>query len=256
MLPVALVFVAVIGLCAGALLEGGLAFARVSAHHAAQRYAEIGLIQARAQLVAAIASQIASGATTLSAPAPLTATSVCNDASAPCPFTSTATFQLSGSLGGAATPNTSASNLQTQSAIEEGRVAATIVETVGSTAGAPLATRTQLVTLRTFSVAPFVAIDGVSDAAAARDVPTEADAGGCSQTSWSSCDANNASSPAPAAPIASMDPGDTRIHALTQCVDGGSGACAGQTYVSADPTNTPASTSWFNANAQSNGWSP
>jgi hypothetical protein len=48
---------------------------------------------------------------------------------------------------------------------------------------------------------------------------------------------------------------DTRIRALKQCVDGGSGACGLQPYLSADPANISAQTPWFNGNAPRTGWS-
>jgi hypothetical protein len=238
-LAVVFIYVAIVGLCAGALVESGVAFARVSARHAAQHYAEIGLVQARAQLVSALAGQVAAGATSLSAPAPAPVAPACGVS--PCAFISSATFVLTGTVGGTESPNVYAANLQTHPSISESRVAATIVETVSSSAGAQLAVRTQYVTMRIFRTPPFATIDGVSDAAASRDLPSEGDAGGAL-----------ASAPAP---VASMDPADTRIHALTECFDGGSGACGGQIYSSADPPGARAETPWFNANARSESWS-
>ena len=41
-----------------------------------------------------------------------------------------------------------------------------------------------------------------------------------------------------------------------RCVDGGSGACNGATYVSADPSNAPVATAWYDAAAQPGAWSP
>ena len=238
MFAVVLVYVAVLGLCAGALLEGGAAFARVSARHAAQHYVEIALVRARAALLSDVAQQVASGVAALSAPAALGPAPVC--VTSPCAFTSRATFALAGTLASTQNANVSAANLQTLPAISEGRVAATIAETITSSSGTPLAARTQYVTLRILKTPPYVALDGLSDAAASRDVANEADAGGSTGAQ---------------APAGSMDPADTRVHALVRCVDGGSGACNGQTYVSADPANAPAQTPWFNANAQWSGWS-
>lgn len=255
MLAATLFFTCIIALCAGVVLEGGLAFARVSARHAAAQYAETGLVQARAQLVAGLASQLAAGAQTLHAPAPPAAAPACADSAASCPFTLAAEFALTGTLSDAQAPNVTATDVQTHPAIREGRVAATIVETVASAAGTPLAVRTEFLTLRTLDVAPYVAIDGMTDAAGSRDVPYEADAAGCDPSTPAQCDANNLSSGATPAPVGSMNPADTRIHALSACSDQGTGACHGQPYVSADPPHAPPQTSWFNANAQGDGWS-
>ena len=255
MLATALFCVCIIGLCAGVVLEGGLAFARVSARHAAAHYAQVGLAQSREYLLAAIAEQIAAGSKSLVAPGPLAPAPACSDAAPQCPFTFGATFALSGTLGDSGAPNVEATDIQLHPAIAEGRVAATIVNTVATVAGTPLAVRTEYVTLRTFAVPPYAAIDGITDAAAARDVPVEADAAGCNPSLPVSCDANNLSAGAMPAPAGSMNPADTRIHALRECVDGGSGACGGQVYVNADPQHTPAQSPWFNGNAQTNGWS-
>jgi hypothetical protein len=251
-LAVALFSIAIIGLAAGVAIEGGLGFARISARHAAAHYAQIGLAQARLQLQNGLAAQIAAGAHDLEAPAALPAAPACE--STPCPFTLAAAFELQGALGGSGTPNVVATSVQPYPTIAEGRIAATITETVSAADGTTLAVRTEYVTLRTFGVPPFVAIDGMTDASAARDVPLEGDAGGCDPTTPSTCDANNATSGSTPAPVAVMNPGDTRIHALTECVAGGTGSC-GQQFVSADPVISPAPSGWYNANAQSTGWS-
>lgn len=242
MLAYALFFVTLVALCVGALLDGGLAFARASVRHAAQHYAEAGFLQARAALVAGIAAQVQAGTQPLTAPA---------DLSAPAgPFQTSAKFTLAGGTAagtGGAGGNVVATDLQTHQAIAEQRVAAAIAITIAAPDGTPLAARTQYVTLRTFAVPPYAIIEGTSDAAGARDVPTEADAAGCDPARPAACDANNSGS--------GTTPGDTRIRALSRCVDGGSGACAGVTYIAADPANTPAATTWQDANAQSTGWS-
>jgi len=250
-LAVALYCIAILGLAAGVALEGALGFARISARHAAAHYAQIGFVQARSQLQSGLAAQIAAGAHDLQAPAALAPAPAC--LSAPCPFTLAATFALQGALGDNASSNVVATSVQSNAAISEGRLAATITETVGAADGTTIAVRTEYVTLRTFGVPPYVAIDGMTDSAGARDVPLEADAGGCDPTTPSSCDTNNTSSGSTPAPVAVMNPGDTRIHALEECVAGGTGTCA-QQYVSVDPVNTPPS-AWYNANAQTNGWS-
>ncbi len=234
MLAVALFSIAIIGLAAGVALEGGLGFARVSARHAAAHYAQIGLAQARLQLQNGLAAQIAAGTRDLQAPAALSAAPACE--STPCPFTLAAVFALQGALGDNGSPNVVATSVQPYPTIAEGRIAATITETVSAADGATLAVRTEYVTLRTFGVSPYVAIDGMTDASAARDVPLEGDAGGCDPTTPSTCDASNTSNGSTPAPVAVMNPGDTRIHALTECVAGGTGSCA-QQFVSADPVN-------------------
>jgi hypothetical protein len=238
----------IVALALAAALDGGLAFARVSARHAAEHYAEVGLAQARAALVGEIAAQVQAGSTRLAAPAPFTST--------PGLFAISATFTLGGStaLGGTGT-NAVAADLQTHPAIAEQRIAATIVERVTASDGTPLATRTAYVTLRTLSVPPFAIVEGISDAAGAREVASQADAAGCDPTQPATCDASGLTAAHSAAPLATMDPQDTRIRALSQCIDGGTGACAGVRYVSADPTNTPSATPWYNVGAQGNGWS-
>ena len=255
MLAASLFFAAIIALASGIVLEGSLGFARASAKHAAQHYAEAGLAQARATLLQGLASEIASGADTLTPPPPLAAASACDALSESCPFTISATFALAGDVADPQSSNVSATDLQTHPSVAEGRVAATIVETVRARGEAALASRTEYLTIRTFAIPPYVAIDGVTDAAGARDVPFEADAGGCDPAAPSVCDANNPSAPSTAAPAGSMTWSDTRIRALRQCVDGGTGACSSQPYVNADPANISAQTPWFNGNAQQSGWS-
>ena len=252
MLAVALFSIAIIGLAAGVALEGGLGFARISARHAAAHYAQVGLEQARVQLQNGLAAQLAAGRHDLQAPAALPAAPACE--STPCPFMLATVFTLQGALGDIESPNVVATSLQPNASIAEGRIAATITETVSAADGAALAVRTEYVTLRTFGVPPYVAIDGMTDASAARDAPLEGDAGGCDPTAPSTCDANNTSNGSTPAPITAMNPGDTRIHALTECVAGGTGSCA-QQFISADPINSPAPSAWYNANAQSTGWS-
>ncbi len=252
MLAVALFSIAIIGLAAGVAIEGGLGFARISARHAAAHYAQMGLAQARLQLQNGLAAQIAAGAHDLEAPAALAPTPACE--STPCPFTLAAAFEIASALGSSGTPNVVATSLQPHPTIAEGRIAATITETVSAADGTALAVRTEYVTLRTFGVPPYVAIDGMTDASAARDVPLEGDAGGCDPTTPSACDANNGSGGSTPAPIGAMNPADTRIHALTECVAGGTGSCT-QQFVSADPVISPAPSAWYNANAQSTGWS-
>jgi len=253
-LAVALFFVTIVALAAGAMLEGGLAFARVSAKHAAEHYVELGLASARSALLSQIGSEIASGAQTLEAPPSLAAAPACPANNGTCPFVLSAQFALGGTLGGTDASNAVATDLQTYPAISEGRVAATIVETVESTAGVRLASRTEYLTLRTFAIPPYVAVDGTTDAAGARDAPYEADAAGCDPTTPNACDTANESPPATPAPAGTMNPADTRIHALAQCSAGGSGACASQPFASADPPNFSSETTWYNTNAQSDGW--
>ena len=86
-------------------------------------------------------------------------------------------FRLDGATGDGGDPNTIATDLQAHPAIGEGRVGATIVETVASADGTPLVVRTERVTLRTLAVPPYAMIAGTSDAAAANEVATAADAG-------------------------------------------------------------------------------
>lgn len=255
MLAASLFFAAVLALATGVVLEGSLGFARASAKHVAQHYAESGLAQARAALLQGLASEIASGSRALTAPPPLAATSACGASSISCPFTVSAAFALAGDVDGSPSSNVVATDLQTHPSIAEGRLAATIIETVRARGGTVLASRTQYLTIRTFTLPPYVAIDGATDAAGARDASYEADAGGCDPATPSACDANNLSAPSTSAPAGSMTWNDTRIRALRQCVDGGNGACASQPYRSADPANISPQTPWFNGNARSNGWS-
>jgi hypothetical protein len=216
-------------LCVAAVLEGGIAFERISVKHAAANYAEVALSQARASLVTGLAAQLRGGAAALSAPEPMTV--------AAGPFSVTAAFAL-GAAGG--NPNAVANALQNHPAIAERRLAARIVETVRDKAGAVVATRAQNVTLRGFGVEPYIAIDGTGDDSASRDVASEADAGGCDPSTPGACDANN--------PSANASPSDTRIHALVQCVGDG---CASQ-YSNVDRLSASA---WSNPNALTNGWS-
>ena len=173
-----------------------------------------------------------------------------------CPFSISASYALAGATGQGGSANAVAVDLQTHPAIAEGRVAATIVETVAAADGTPMAVRNEYVTLRTLSVPPYAMIEGTSDGAGARDVPTQADAAGCDPGNVRACDTNNYSNVQPAGGAAGvMDPADTRIHALVRCTDGGSGACAGRTYVSADPPGAPVATGWHNAGADPREWS-
>ena len=254
MLTATVLYVAVVVLAMGAMLEGSLAFAQISAKHAAQRYAELAIVQARSTLVASVASQVASHAATIAAPPPVAAGPLCAS-SANCVFNGSTVFSITGTTAGAQSANVSATELQTHPAIAEGRIAATIVETVSSNSGAVLASRTEYITLRTFAISPYVAVDGTTDAAGARDVPYEADAGGCDPAMPANCDANNPAAAASSPPLGIMNPSDTRIRALRQCIDGGTGACAGQPYADGNPSSIATQTPWYNANAQGGGWS-
>ncbi|MBV8602351.1 MAG: hypothetical protein JO359_12370, partial [Candidatus Eremiobacteraeota bacterium] len=200
-----------------------------------------------ASLLAGLAAQVRAGFTPLVAPPDLPPTPPCAETVPRCPIAVGARFALTGATAQfAAGGNVSATSLQTHPAVGEGRLAATIVLTIASAGGAPLAVRTEYLTLRTFAVPPYVALDGLTDAGAAREASAEGDSGGCDPSHPATCDANNL------APSSTAS--DTRIHVVQRCVDGGSGACGGQTYVNADPANAPASTLWSNANAQSDGW--
>ena len=245
----------VLALCVGAALDGALALGRASAKHAAEHYAEMGLSQSRAALLGGIAAQVQAGVPQLEAPPPLPPTAACSSATTTCPFSISATFALAGSTASSSNADALASSVQSHPAIAEQRVAATIVQTVAGADGTPLAIRTVLATIRTLAVPPYAILEGFSDAAGARDAATAADAAGCDPTQPASCDARGLAAAQTAAPVATMDPQDTRVRALSQCIDGGSGACGGVRYVSADPSGVATSTPWFNGDAQAAAWS-
>lgn len=233
---------AILALALAATLEGSLAFARASTHRAADRLAENGLGTARATLLAGLAAQAKGGAAP-SAPPPLARAAACSGT--PCPFYLDADFDLGGTTldDGDPNRNATAENLQTHPAVAEQRLAARITAHVTAADGSLLAQRTELLTLRTTAVPPYVIVDGSSDGDGTRDGASEADAAGCDPGAAGSCD-----------PGAPAPPADTRIHVERICTDGGTGACAaaGERVRFEDAF---ASTPWANRNAVAPSWS-
>jgi hypothetical protein len=203
-----------------------------SAKHVAVRYANVALERAQDELLDSLAAQVLAHGPSgpFVAPAPSAAVPACS--AQPCAIFVATQVQIAGQTAAGTTGNAVAANVQQQTGVAEGRVAAILTSAVTNAAGGLLARATRRVTLRTFAVAPYVALGGVDDGVAGN--ASVADFAG-------SCDGSSCGGT------------DNRIHALLRCADPVTPAnCAGQPYRSAD---TFSSKGWQNANAASDGWS-
>jgi len=203
-----------------------------SAKHVAQRYANVALERAQDELLDSLASQVIAHGPggPFVAPSPAAAVPACG--APPCAMVVATQVQLAGQTAAGTTGNATAANVQQQSGVAENRVAAVVSGIVTNAAGGLLARASRRVTLRTFAVAPYVALDGVDEAVAGNanvaDFAGTCDGPSCGGT-------------------------DNRIHALLRCADPVTPAnCNGQPYRSADAFSSSA---WQNANVGSDGWS-
>jgi hypothetical protein len=208
-----------------------------SAKHVAQRYATASLERAQNDLLESISAQIAASGpgVRFTAPALVPPAPAC--ASSPCAFFVATSVRLSGQTGqpgGASSGGEStASNVQQHEGVGEERVAAIVSVIVTNAPGAVLARASRRLTLRTFGVAPYVALTGVDEPVAGN--ANVADFAG-------SCDGS-----------ASCGNNDNRIHALLRCSDPVTPSnCDGQPYRRDDTFN---SSLWHNANASADAWS-
>ena len=211
-----------------------------SAKHVAARYAGVALERAQDDLLESIAAQIAAGGPDVQFTAPPSGPAVATCASAPCALFVATSVHLSGQTGqqaaqtsGSPGAESVAPNLQQNIGVGERRVSAIVTVTVANAGGAALAQFSRRLTLRTFAVAPYVALSSVDEAVAGN--PNVADFGG-------SCDGST-----------SCGSTDNRIHALLRCSDPVTPSnCNGRPYLPADSFS---SSSWSNANASSGAWS-
>jgi hypothetical protein len=203
------------------------------ARHVAARYANVALERAQDDLMEALAAQVAASGPRgpFLAPTPGPPQPAC--AAPPCAFLIATQAQLSGQTAAMFPGVAVAANVQQNAGVAEQRVAALLTVTIANAGGAVFARAVRRVTLRTFAVAPYVALSGVDEPIAAN--PNVADFAG-------TCDGN-----------ASCGGVDNRIHALLRCHDPVRPAnCAGQLYRQAD---TFSSNTWQNGNATTDSWS-
>ena len=203
------------------------------ARHVTERYANVALERAQDDLMESLAAQVAaSGARgPFVAPTPGPPQPAC--AAPPCAFLIATQVRLSGQTAATLPGDAVAANLQQHAGVGEQRVAALLTVTIANAAGAVFARAVRRVTLRTFAVAPYVALSGVDEPVASN--PNVADFAG-------TCDG-----------IAACGGVDNRIHALLRCHDPLTPAnCAGEAYRQAD---TFSSNTWQNGNATTDAWS-
>jgi hypothetical protein len=203
------------------------------ARHVAERYANVALERAQDDLMESLALQVAASGPRgpFVAPTPGPPQPAC--AAPPCAFLIATQAQLSGQTAVTLPGDAVAANVQQNAGVGEQRVAALLTVTIANAGGAVFGRAVRRVTLRTFAVAPYVALSGVDEAVAAN--PNVADFAG-------TCDGN-----------ATCGGVDNRIHALLRCHDPVTPAnCAGQPYRQAD---TFSSNSWQNGNATTDSWS-
>jgi len=203
------------------------------ARHVAERYANVALERAQDDLMESLALQVAANGPRgpFVAPTPGPLQPAC--AASPCAFLIATQAQLSGQTAVTLPGDAVAVNVQQNAGVGEQRVAALLTITIANAGGAVFARAVRRVTLRTFAVAPYVALSGVEEPVAAN--PNVADFAG-------TCDGNTTCGGV-----------DNRIHALLRCRDPVTPAnCAAQPYRQAD---TFTSNTWQNGNATTDSWS-
>jgi hypothetical protein len=218
-------------------LQVATSLAVAAERHAALRYADVALEQARAALVAQIAAQVAAGSPDgpFVAPSPSPTAPVCpapaEGTPPPCPFSASVSVALLGQTGSSAAPNELAQSVERAPGAAENRLAATLTATVVSPAGSIVRSRTLV--LRTYPAPPFASDDG-SDEPIAGNLAS-GDSGG-------TCDGS---------PGCGGD--DTRIHAKLICSDPADPAgCAGMADRYVDNFTDE---NWQNAHALPRSWS-
>jgi hypothetical protein len=238
----ALFIVAIITLAATSILSEGIAMTRAGEHRIAQQYLSVGYERAATATRNALADALRTGQTDPGTLSPLPTISplpsqCANGPSASCQFSTDATVALA--------PATSQSaNLQSNAAVREGRVVATIAVDVTALDGTRLVTRTQTVMLRTFAVPPYVTIAGAHDTALdnVSGAVAQGDDGGLPPlTSLSTCP-----SPAPSATPSAV-PDETVVR--VQYHDDRNGGCMDGSVWQQRPLSA-------NASPAASGWSP
>ena len=218
-------------------LELATSLAAAAERHAALRYADLALEQARRALVAQIAAQVKSGTPdgpfVVPSPDPLAPICVVpfGASAAPCGFSLRTSVSLLGQTGAAAAPNEVARNVQRAAGANENRLAAKISAIVVSPAGTVVRSRTLV--LRTYPAPPYASDDG-SD---------EPDVGGIvSGDSGGTCDGS-----------AACGGVDARVHAKLICSDPlDPSRCAGVPDRYVDNFQNE---NWQNAHAVPQAWS-
>ncbi|MDQ2872394.1 MAG: hypothetical protein M3R35_04615 [Candidatus Eremiobacteraeota bacterium] len=188
----ALFVIAIISLTVTSVLTAGLAMTRASIARTAQNYLAAGYERSALATRDTIAGALRSGAIDARALAPLPvlvpAPRACANAASPCSFftDARATFintvdvapvSVTGPPCDGTTTNCGA-NLESNTAVNEGRIAARITVDVTAPDGTLLATRTKTAIFRTFAVPPYVTIAGSRDATFEAGNASEGDDGG------------------------------------------------------------------------------
>jgi hypothetical protein len=161
-------------------LQLATSYAVAAERHAALRYADVALEQARLALVAQIAAQVEAGSPDgpFVAPSPTALAPVCSvppaAPPAPCAFSASVSVTMLGQTRVSAPPNEFAQNVQRAEGVDENRVSATLSATVVSPGGSVVRRRSLIV--RTYAAPPFASDDG-SDEPAPGDIAS-GDSGG------------------------------------------------------------------------------
>jgi len=199
--------------------------------HVAAKYASVALERAQDELLDSLAAQVATSGAAGPFVAPASGPPLSACAAPPCAFVVTTQAQLAGQTSANAGGESIAANLQQNAGVGERRVAAVVSSTVSTASGAVLARATRRITVRTFAVAPYVALSGADEPVTGN--ANVADFAG-------SCDGNASCG------------NDMRIHALLRCNDPVTPAnCVGQPYRPADAFSNSA---WHNSNATVDTW--
>jgi len=233
--------VGALALVVATMLETQLLFAKTAVRRTAEAYISVASGVATATLLRQLAGEIAAnGAGSSLTVQPLAPQCAATGA---CAFMIGATYAVTGSTTSGSGSDV-AENVQTDALAQEARVSIAMTLSVTDAQGSPLASRSELLTVRTFDAPPYAAVSGVADAAAPTALVAEGDTAGCDPGTPSTCD-----------PHASMSYLDTtEIFATRVCAlesPGNGGTC---------PTYAPvaeggfASPSWQNGNIAPPGW--
>ncbi len=223
------------------MLETQFLFAKVAIRRTAESYLSAANGVATASMLRQLAGEVlANGPGTALSVAPLPSQCIATSA---CTFEISATYTVTGStLAGSGSDV--AANVQTDVLAQETRASIVMTVNVTDGQGAPLVTRAQLLTVRTFAAPPYAAVSGAADAAAVTALAADGDTGGCDPGNPSSCDPN----------ASTVD--DTRIFAARVCQsDGNGGTCPnGDESYPLGFENAFADSAWQNGNVAPPGW--
>lgn len=246
-------FALLLALVGGFLGEASIAFVKletkITGEHAIKASFQTALVNLKTSVISQVSSSNPDGPFT--APADLGKQSQCASGASTCNVYTTAHYVLqTGQAGGVASTinNEQRAVVSGSGAAVEGRVSYAVTVNAVDANGAVWASQTYHITYRTYksvSGASGADVVGLTDDAGQSIAGAEGDAGGLCDggTATTSCDSSLSTS------LSNGD--DTRIHAVSVCVPGGTGSCAGATP---RPLDTYSSPSYTNGNGSS-AWS-